>query len=67
MGKSAKLVEIELCRNLAAFDVILVYSGDDTWGIPIADSSVKFRQLFYFAVPFFIASYFYFLNHPLLS
>lgn len=60
MSKSAKLTGIELCRGIAAFAVILVHSGDESWGISIADSAVQFRQLFYFAVPFFIASYFYF-------
>lgn len=60
MSKLERLTGIELCRGLAAFAVILVHSGDETWGIPIADSAVEFRQMFYFAVPFFIASYFYF-------
>ena len=60
MSKSAKLIGIELCRGLAAFAVILVHSGDETWGIPVTDNAIEFRQLFYFAVPFFIASYFYF-------
>lgn len=60
MSKRAGLTGIELCRGIAAFAVVLVHSGDDTWDIPIANSAVEFRQLFYFAVPFFIASYFYF-------
>ena len=60
MSKSVKLTGIELCRGLAAFAVILVHSGDESWGIPITESAIAFRRLFYFAVPFFIATYFYF-------
>lgn len=65
MSQSTKLRGIELCRGLAAFAVILVHSGDKTWGIPIDDSAVEFRELFYFAVPFFIATYFYFATKKL--
>ncbi|MEO1802808.1 MAG: acyltransferase family protein, partial [Cyanobacteria bacterium J06629_2] len=65
MSKSSKLAGIELCRGLAALAVIIVHSGDDTWGIPIAKSAIQFRLLFYFAVPFFIASYFYFATRKL--
>ena len=59
MSRSTKLRGIELCRGLAAFAVILVHSGDQSWDIPIDDSAIEFRLLFYFAVPFFIATYFY--------
>ena len=65
MSKSVKLTGIELCRGLAAFAVILVHSGDATWGIPISESAIAFRRLFYFAVPFFIATYFYFATKKL--
>lgn len=65
MSQSTKLRGIELCRGLAAFAVILVHSGDKTWGIPIDNSAVVFRELFYFAVPFFIATYFYFATKKL--
>lgn len=67
MGKSSKLAGIQLCRGLAAFAVILVHSGDETWGIPIAESAVEFRMMFYFAVPFFIAAYFYFATKRVSS
>ena len=56
----ARLNGIDLCRGLAAFAVILVHSGDETWGVPISETAIRFRHLFYFAVPFFLAASFYF-------
>ena len=53
MLKENRLAGIDLCRGLAAFAVILVHSGDETWGIPISNRAIQFRHLFYFAVPFF--------------
>lgn len=61
----ARFVGIDLCRGLAAFAVILVHSGDETWGIPISDRAIQFRHLFYFAVPFFLAASFYFATKKL--
>ena len=61
----ARFIGIDLCRGLAAFAVILVHSGDETWGIPISDRSIEFRHLFYFAVPFFLAASFYFATKKL--
>ena len=60
MNKSTRLVGIDLCRAFAAFAVILVHSGDESWGLPISDRAIQFRHLFYFAVPFFLAASFYF-------
>ena len=60
MSKATRLVGIDLCRGLAAFAVILVHSGDETWGIPISSQAIQFRYLFYYAVPFFLAASFYF-------
>lgn len=60
MSKATRFIGIDLCRGLAAFAVILVHSGDETWGIPISDRAIQFRYLFYFAVPFFLAASFYF-------
>ena len=60
MHQPTRLTGIDLCRGLAAFAVILVHSGDETWGIPISDRAIQFRHLFYFAVPFFLAASFYF-------
>lgn len=56
----SRVLGIDLCRGLAAFAVILVHSGDETWGLPISDRAIQFRYLFYFAVPFFLAASFYF-------
>lgn len=60
MSKATRLVGIDLCRGLAAFAVILVHSGDETWGLPISSQAIEFRYLFYYAVPFFLAASFYF-------
>ena len=60
MNKQTRLVGIDLCRAIAAFAVILVHSGDETWGLPIDERAIQFRHLFYFAVPFFLAASFYF-------
>ena len=60
MNETHRASGIDLCRGLAAFAVILVHSGDETWGVPISDRAIQFRHLFYFAVPFFLAASFYF-------
>ena len=57
---TSRLNGIDLCRGLAAFAVILVHSGDETWGLPISEAAIRFRYLFYFAVPFFLAASLYF-------
>ena len=53
---------IDLCRGIAAYAVVLVHSGDETWGLPISDAAIQFRLMFYFAVPFFLIAAFYFLT-----
>ncbi|MEY2832153.1 MAG: hypothetical protein RLZZ574_1411, partial [Cyanobacteriota bacterium] len=60
MSQTSRAAGIDLCRGLAAFAVILVHSGDETWGVPISDRAIQFRHLLYFAVPFFLAAFFYF-------
>ncbi|MEL7009130.1 MAG: acyltransferase [Cyanobacteria bacterium J06588_4] len=55
-----RLNGIDLCRGIAAFAVILVHSGDETWGLPISEAAIRFRYLFYVAVPFFLATSLYF-------
>lgn len=60
MYKADRLTGIDLCRGLAAFAVVLVHSGDQTWGIPISPSAIQFTSWFNFAVPFFLAASFYF-------
>ncbi|MBW4421982.1 MAG: acyltransferase [Myxacorys californica WJT36-NPBG1] len=57
-----RLLGIDWCRGLAAYAVVLVHSGDETWGVPISQEAIAFRLLFYFAVPFFLATAFYFLT-----
>lgn len=58
--KKPRLLGIDLCRGLAAFAVIVVHSGDETWGVPVSSWALQFRTLFYFAVPFFLAVSFFF-------
>lgn len=60
MSNATRLVGVDLCRGLAAFAVILVHSGDESWGLPISSQAIQFRHLFYYAVPFFLAAGFYF-------
>ena len=63
-----RLLGIDLFRGIAAYAVILVHSGDATWGLPINQAAENFRLLFYFAVPFFIAVSFYLMvNRPHIS
>jgi len=67
MKNQRRLLGIDLCRGLAAFAVILVHSGDRSWGIPISDSAIQLRHSFYFAVPFFLATSLYFTTQKNLS
>ena len=60
--KQVKLLGIEFSRGLSAYAVILVHSGDQTWGLPIDNTAIEFRLFFYFAVPFFLAVAFYFMT-----
>ncbi len=60
-----RFLGVDLCRGIAAFAVILVHSGDETWGIPVSDGALQFRLLFYFAVPFFLATSFFFITRNL--
>ena len=61
-NRRTRLLGIDLCRGIAAYAVVLVHSGDETWGVPISEAAVQFRLMFYFAVPFFLATAFYFLT-----
>ena len=55
-------------RGIAAYAVILVHSGDATWGLKIDPAAENFRLLFYFAVPFFLATSFYLMvNKPKIT
>jgi len=57
-----RFLGIEFGRGLSTYAVILVHSGDETWGLPISSIAIEFRHLFYFAVPFFLATAFYFVT-----
>lgn len=63
--KKPRLLGIDLCRGLAAFAVIVVHSGDETWGVPINYWALQFRAFFYFAVPFFLAVSFLFTTRSI--
>lgn len=67
MTKKTRLLGIDLCRGFAAYAVILVHSGDKTWGVPVDYWAEKLRYSFYFAVPFFLAASFYFLTSKSIS
>jgi peptidoglycan/LPS O-acetylase OafA/YrhL len=60
-----RLLGIDLCRGIAAFAVIFVHSGDETWGVPVGYWALQVRLFFYFAVPFFLATSFFFLTRNL--
>ena len=57
-----KLLGIELCRGLATYAVILVHSGDESWGVATDPSAIAFRLYFYFGVPFFSRRRFLFFD-----
>lgn len=67
MKKKQRLSGIDLCRGIAAYAVILVHSGDETWGVPVGEWTSEFRSLFYFAVPFFLATSFYLMTRKIDS
>ena len=60
-----RLLGIDLCRGIAAFAVVVVHSGDETWGVPVSNEALHFRLFFYFAVPFFLATFFFFITRNL--
>jgi peptidoglycan/LPS O-acetylase OafA/YrhL len=57
-----KLLGIELCRGISTYAVVLVHSGDESWGIYTDPEAIALRLHFYFAVPFFLAAAFYFMT-----
>ncbi|PLZ86341.1 hypothetical protein CEN44_20115, partial [Fischerella muscicola CCMEE 5323] len=57
--QKTRLVGVDLCRGIAAYAVVLLHSGDQSWGY-ISPLASEFRSFFYFAVPFFLATSFYF-------
>ena len=66
--KKPKLLGIEFIRGVSTYAVVLVHSGDETWGLSIENTAINFRLFFYFAVPFFLAAAFYFMTaNPAIS
>lgn len=57
-----RLLGIDLMRGIAAYAVVFLHSGDESSGLPISQATMSLRLLFYFAVPFFLATAFYFLT-----
>ena len=57
-----RLFGVDLLRGIAAYAVVFVHSGDETLGLPISQNAIALRMDFYFAVPFFLATSFYFLT-----
>ena len=57
-----RLLGVDLFRGIAAYAVVFVHSGDESLGLPISQEAISLRMLFYFAVPFFLASAFYFIT-----
>jgi peptidoglycan/LPS O-acetylase OafA/YrhL len=57
--KKQRLVGVELCRGIAAYAVVLLHSGDQTWA-PVGYWASQVRTWFSFPVPFFLAVSFYF-------
>ncbi len=57
-----RLLGVDLLRGIAAYAVVFVHSGDESLGLPISQAAISLRMFFYFAVPFFLATSFYFLT-----
>ncbi|MEH2405035.1 acyltransferase [Nostoc sp.] len=58
--RKPRLAGVDLCRGIAAYAVVLVHSGDPSWG-RISHFSQEIEYLFSFPVPFFLAASFYFM------
>jgi peptidoglycan/LPS O-acetylase OafA/YrhL len=65
--ENKRLLGIDLCRGIAAYAVVVVHSGDENWGVPLDLHAVFFRFSFYFAVPFFLLTSFYFMVRKPIS
>jgi peptidoglycan/LPS O-acetylase OafA/YrhL len=61
MKNKPQLLGVDLVRGISAYAVVFVHSGDETLGLPISQDAVTLRLYCYFAVPFFLATAFYFL------
>ena len=63
--RKRRLVGLDLFRGISAYAVVLYHSGDKTWG-DIGTGAVFLRDMFGFAVPFFLATSFVFLTQTVV-
>jgi peptidoglycan/LPS O-acetylase OafA/YrhL len=56
-----RLLGVDLLRGIAAYAVVFIHSGDEQLGLPVSPAAINLKMIFYFAVPFFLATSFYFL------
>jgi peptidoglycan/LPS O-acetylase OafA/YrhL len=56
-----RLLGVDLFRGIAAYAIVFVHSGDGSSGERVAEAASSLRLFFYFAVPFFLATSFYFV------
>jgi peptidoglycan/LPS O-acetylase OafA/YrhL len=56
-----RLLGVDLLRGIAAYAVVFIHSGDEQFGLPVSAAAINLKMIFYFAVPFFLATSFYFL------
>lgn len=64
MQNQNRLLGVDIFRGIAAYAVVLLHSGDDSWG-NINESVLHLRNFFGFPVPFFLATSFYFMARTL--
>ena len=62
----SKYLGIELLRGLSVLAVVMLHSGDKTWGI-VSPGAKILRDWIDFPVPFFLAASFYFATRKLIS
>ena len=66
MQTQNRLLGVDIFRGLAAYAVVLLHSGDSSWG-NIDESVLYLRNFFGFPVPFFLATSFYFMARTLAN
>ena len=60
MKDQKRLLGIDLCKGFSAYAVVLLHSGDQTLG-SVTFWASQLRSFSYYAVPFFLATAFYFM------
>ena len=63
---NSRYLGIDLLRGLAVLAVVMLHSGDKTWGI-VSPGAQILRSWMNFPVPFFLATSFYFAARKLVS